>query len=380
VKHLPLIVRNLLRNRRRTLLTILSMGVSVFIFAALVSLPAVVNQILRDSASSLRVICHNKAGFGYPLPGAYEGTIRSFRHVDAVTGYSVFVGTYRDPRVQVPAAALEPDALRAIWPEWDVSAESAAALQRDRIACLVSADLMRQYRWKAGDKIILHGVSQAGDLELTIVGALRGSKTPKGIILFRRDYFDELNGATGKVIVFFIKVDRSDAIPDLIRAIDGRFANSSFETETESEVNVGREQVRSYRLLFRGAEYFAAIVIFVIGLVAANTAAMAVRERRSEIAVMRSIGYTRRAMLALLVAEGAAIGIAGGAIGCVLAWAVLKVLAYVSSGQGLFPLLKLLPQVGVESFGMAMLIGVGSAAIPALIATRGDIASELRAL
>ncbi len=380
MKHLPLIVRNLSRNRRRTLLTVLSMGVSVFIFAALVSLPAVVNQILRDSASSLRLICHNKAGFTYPLPASYEGTIRAFPHVDAVTGYSVFVGTYRDPRVQIPAAALEPDVLRAMWPEWNVTAESAAALQHDRIACLVSADLMREYRWKPDDRIILHGVSQADDLELGIVGALGGSKAPKGLILFRRDYLDEINGATGKVILFFIKVDRSEAIPQVIRAIDGRFANSSFETETESEVNVGRDQVRSYRLLFRGAEYFAAIVIFVIGLVAANTAAMAVRERRSEMAVMRSIGYTRRAMVALLVAEGAAIGIAGGIAGTGFAWAVLTILPHVTSGQGLFPILKLLPRVAAESFGIAALIGVASAAIPALIATRGDIAAELRAL
>ncbi len=380
MKHLPLIVRNLLRNRRRTLLTVLSMGVSVFIFAALVSLPAVVNQILQDSASSLRVICHNKAGFGYPLPGSYEGTIRAFPHIDAVTGYSVFIGTYRDPRVLLPAAALEPDALSAIWPEWEVSEASVAALQRERIACLASADLMRQHRWKLGDHIILHGVSQAGDLELEIVGMLSGKKAPKGIILFRRDYLDQMSGATGKVIVFFLKVDRSEAIPAVIHAIDGRFANSSFETETESEVNVGRDQVRSYRLLFRGAEYFAVVVIFVVGLVAANTAAMAVRERRSEMAVMRSIGYTRRAMVALLVAEGAAIGIAGGALGTALAWTVLKLLPYALGPTGILSILRLLPRVAAESFAIAMLIGVASAAIPALIATRGDIAAELRAL
>jgi putative ABC transport system permease protein len=200
------------------------------------------------------------------------------------------------------------------------------------------------------------------------------------VLLFRRDYFDELNGATGKVILFFIKVDRSDAIPEVIRSIDERFANSSFETETEAEVTVARAQVQSYRLLFRGAEYFAVVVIFVIGLVAANTAAMSVRERRNEIAVMRSIGYTRAAMVALFIAEGAAMGIAGGAFGTGLAWAVLTTLPHVTSGQGLFPLLKLLPWVGAESFAIATAIGVASAAVPALAATRGDIAAELRAL
>jgi len=100
MKYFPLVFRNLFRNRRRTMLSVLSIGISMFIFSALMSLPAVVRQLLRDRVSALRLDCGNKAGFGgfdYTLPLSYAETIRAVPHVDAVSGVLFAIANYRDP-------------------------------------------------------------------------------------------------------------------------------------------------------------------------------------------------------------------------------------------------------------------------------------------
>jgi putative ABC transport system permease protein len=377
MKYLPLIFRNLLRNRRRTLLTILSIGVSIFIFAALISLPTIVNRILRDTASDLRVITHNKAGFSYSLPGAYETAIRAMPHVDAVTGYLVWIGSYRKPADTVVGIGVEPEVIRELWPDWGITKDEVDELERGRSGCIVAPELMKRFGWRTGDTITLNGSPSA--LELKIIGVF-GKKGPRGAIVMRRDLVDEASAIHGRVILYWIKLDRSDSTPAVIDEIDSQFANSAFQTTTESEMTIGLDQIRTYRLMFAGAKILALVVVIVIGLVAANTAAMAVRERRKEMAVMRSLGFTRRMVVALMIAEGTLIGVAGGALGCILAFIALRLLPYAGSTLGPFvQILRLLPIVVAESFAIAAAIGLASAAVPVLSATRRDISSELRA-
>ena len=114
---LPLVLRNLSRNRRRTLLTVRSIAVSVFMFAALMSLPTLVDEILKDRANSVRITTYAKTGLSYPLPAAYAAKIAQLPHVEAVTGESVFPSTYRDPKDFVPAAAMDPTQLESLFPD-----------------------------------------------------------------------------------------------------------------------------------------------------------------------------------------------------------------------------------------------------------------------
>src|ERR1700676_3066521 len=128
MKFIPLIFRNALRNRRRTLLSVLSIGISMFIFAALMSLPAVVRELLRDRVSNLRLDCANKAGFGgfdYTLPLSYGQTIRAMPHVDAVSGALYAIGNYRDPGQMVPILGVEPSQMSIIYPDWGIAPELA---------------------------------------------------------------------------------------------------------------------------------------------------------------------------------------------------------------------------------------------------------------
>jgi putative ABC transport system permease protein len=168
----------------------------------------------------------------------------------------------------------------------------------------------------------------------------------------------------------------------VIADIDEMFANSAHETATETEVSLIKDYLGgSLSLLINGAKFLAAIVIFTIALVAANTAAMTVRERRHEIAVMRAIGFTRGSIIWRVLAEGLAIGVTGGALGCGLAYIAFDLLPHLASALGpLAYALVLSRRIVAYSLMIAALIGGASAFIPATLATRHAISEELRAV
>jgi putative ABC transport system permease protein len=381
MNYLSLVLRNLTRNKRRTILTTLSITVSIFIFASLISLPGLLNKVLRDRANSLRLICHSKASLFYMLPESYRRRIEALPHVEAVAAYSVFLATYRDPNEQLGVLAVDDDHIGEIFPDWDISAEADRDFKSIRTAALVATNLMKVYGWKVGQTFMLRGTMYPVDLQLTIVGVLNEEAAGPRII-FRRDYMEELLGRPGTANLFWVKVDSSKSSPEVIAAIDEMFANSPNETATETEVALIKSQEGgNLALLLNGAKFLAAIVIFTIALVAANTAAMAVRERRHEMAVMRAIGFTRRSIVLRILVEGLIVGVIGGALGCVLALIGFDLLPRVSGALGPLALaMTLQPRIVAYSFLIAALIGAASGFIPATLATRGDIATELRAI
>lgn len=323
MKFVPLVIRNLLRNRRRTILSVLSIAVSTCIFAALMSVPAVAARLLRDRVSALRLICGNKAGFNYLLPAAYGETIRDLPHVSAMTGYLVMMTSYRKAGELIPVAGVDPAQLHVIFPEW-ASAQDAAALGRSLSAGLAGPAIMRRFNWRLGDNVILHGLSPPADLSFTVAGTL-ASKFTDNLVVVPIDRLNKLTDFQGKVAVFFVKADASEFAQPLLKEIDGHFANAPFETSTQTELGVAQAQLHDFRLLFVGAQLFAGIVLIVIALVSANTAAMAVRERRNELAVMRALGFTRRTLVGLIVTEGLLMGLAAGALGCGIAYCLLRI-------------------------------------------------------
>lgn len=376
-----LVLRNLARNKRRSILTTLSITVSVFIFASLISLPGLLNQVLRDRANSLRLICHSKASLFYMLPESYRRRIETIPHVEAVAAYSVFLATYQNPNEQLGVLAVDDDHINDIFPDWDVSAETLKQFQNMRTAALVATNLMKLYRWHIGQTIMLRGTMYPVDLQLTIVGVLNEEAAGPRII-FRRDYMEELLGRPGTANLFWVKIDSSRAAPEVIAAIDEMFANSANETATETEVALIKNQVGgTMGLMLNGAKFLAAIVMFTIALVAANTAAMGVRERRHEMAVMRAIGFTRGSIVRRILVEGLLVGVIGGVAGCVLAMLGFDLLPHVSGALGPLALaMTLQPRIIAYSFLIAAAIGAASGFIPAALATRGDISTELRAV
>jgi putative ABC transport system permease protein len=376
MKYARLVLNNLMRNRSRTALTVLSVAVSLFIFSALASLPTVANQILSQSASSVRIVCHNKAGLVYPLPEAYKQRIASTPHVEAVVAQSWFGGIYDEPSDQFPNFAFDHERVDEVWPEW-FTKRGAAEFKRLRTACLVGRSLMRKFRWHVGQQIMLRGTVYPFNVTLNIVGVL-GAKAPPNFLVFRRDYLEELLGRKGIVNNFWVKVDKPSSVSIVIASLDETFANSDAETQSESESAFLNSFLSNYRTLFKLAEILGLIVVATIGLVAANTAAMSIRERRVEIAVMRSMGFTGPLVLALLLAESAIIGVVGGVLGCVGAYVILKVIAVSSPALGPLGTIRMPATIVGEGLGLAALIGLFSGYVPASFAIRRRIADALR--
>ncbi len=381
MKYLPLVFINLFRNRRRTLLSVLSIGISMFIFSALMSLPAVVRQLLRDRVSALRLDCANKAGFGgfdYTLPVSYAQTIRAMPHVDAVSGALYVIGSYRDPGEIIPILGVDPVQMSIIYPDWGITPADAALLERSRSAGAVTASMMKRFKWKIGDNVTFRAANLPTDIDVTIAGSLDGANVPPAMVIVPFERLNQAFGNRGNAVLFFIRIDRSEFANSVINEIDSRFANSAFETSTQTEMGMAQIRLQQFRLLFVGVQFIAVIVAVVIGLVAANTAAMSVRERRHELAVMRSIGFTRRMLVGSIVTEGVLIGLAAGILGSAIAYLVLSV-----AGSNLIfagrLIIQLTPMVATGSIALAAAIGLLSAAIPAFNATRHDIATALRA-
>jgi len=377
VKFALLVLKNLTRNRRRTALTVLSIAVSLFIFAALASVPVVANQILSDSASSVRIACHNQAGLAYSLPEAYKQRIEATPHVVAVVPESWFGGIYHDVSDQFPNLAVDPEDVAVMWPDWGISPQGLDQFKRLRTACLVGPATMKRFNWHVGQQIMLRGTLYPFDVTLTIVGYL-GGKAPPNFLIFRRDYLEEAAGRPGFVDNFWVRVDQPSSVPRVIAALDEGFANSSAETLSESEASFIGGFTANFRIFFQLAEILGLIVVVTIGLVAANTAAMSIRERRTEIAVLRSIGFTARTIIALLLAESTIIAIVGGALGCSAAYIVLRFYAVGSLATGPLTNIQISPAIAVETMVLAALLGVLSAIVPAWAAVRHNIVDALR--
>ena len=377
MKYAMLVIKNLLRSKRRTILTVLSIAVSLFIFSALVSLPTVANQILSDTASSVRVACHNKAGLTYNMPEAYKQRILTTKHVVAVVPESWFGGVYHEVSDQFPNLAVDPGSAEQMWPDWGVTPAQWQEFRTLRTACLVGSGTMKRFGLHVGQQIQLRGTLYRFNVQLQIVGEMHG-KAPPNFLIFRRDYLEEAEGRPGFVDNFWVRVDEAKNVPQVIATLDEGFANSSAETQTETEAAFASQFVNQFRLFFRLAEILGFVVVITIGLVAANTAAMSIRERRSEIAVMRSIGFTSRTILSLLLSESLLIGLIGGILGCGAAFFILKVFAVGSPSMGALSSVEMPTSVLIETLVIAAIIGIFSALVPAMSAARRNIVDTLR--
>jgi putative ABC transport system permease protein len=375
MKYAMLVLKNLTRSKRRTILTVLSIAVSLFIFSALISMPAVVNQFLADSASSTRVACHNKAGVTYGIPEAYKQRVVATPHVVAATAQSWFGGIYHEVRDQFPNLSVDPEMVGEMWPDWDISPQALRDFQRVRTGALVGPETMKLFGFHVGQQIMLRGTIYPFNVTLNIVGVL-GGKAPPRFLIFRRDYLEEVRGRPGFVDVIWIKVDNSANIPLVTSSLDEGFANSSSETLTEPEAAFYGAFIAGYRVFFQVAELMGIVVVFTIGLVAANTAAMSIRERRTEIAVLRSIGFPAHTILSMLLAESLIIALAGGLLGCGAAYTLLKLV----SVQGVVGAIRMPAPVLFAALGAAALIGLLSAIVPAAAAARRNIVDTIRAV
>jgi putative ABC transport system permease protein len=294
-------------------------------------------------------------------------------------GESWFGGIYHEVSDAFPNLAVDPQPAPVLWLDWGISKEAFDQFEKTRTAALVGPATLKRFNLHIGQQIMLRGTIYPKNVTLKIVGTT-GGKAPPNFLLFRRDYLEEVIGRPGIVSIFWVRADTSAAVPRVIANIDEEFANSSAETQSESEASFIGGFMDNYRAFFTMAEVLGFIVVLSIGLVAANTAAMSIRERRSEIAVMRALGFTSRIVITLLLAESLMIALIGGVLGCGSAFVVLKLFSSGSPAAGPLSAIRMSPIVLAETLVAAAVIGILSALVPAAAAARRNIVDALRML
>lgn len=310
------VLRNVTRNARRTLLTILSIGVSM---GLVVILRTFVTEIYRgvDASDGIpRIVTRHRTSLGLLIPVRHGEKIRALPGVRAVTPLNWFGGTYKNQEQAnfFPRFSVDPETFFSVYTEFRAETpEHLEAFQRERTACLVGRALMERYGWKLGDRIQLMGDIYPVDLDFTIRGVMRGPD--EQWMIFHHKYLEESLGRTLGVGTFTTLAEDTSLLPALIEQIDAMFRNSDAETRTETEKAFNLSFIEMLGNIQFLMSSITGVVVFAILLVAAGTMAMAVRERTREIAVLKAIGFQRGTIALLLVAEGMLISFAGGALG-----------------------------------------------------------------
>jgi putative ABC transport system permease protein len=375
----PLILRNVFRNRRRTILTLASTAVSLALLALLTAMYQ--GFFYGEPASpseALRLICRHRVSLTQSLPASHFQRIKSVPGVQNVSAWTWFQGVYKDPKDFFARFAVDANVIFDLRKDWEMPAEQVAEFKRLRTACAIGEKIARQYNIKVGDQVVITGDIYPVTLELTVTGIFTHPANTECLI-FHREYLTELLPPTSRqrdsVGTYMILAATTDDVPRISRAIDTMFDNSPYPTRTESEKEFGR----SFLAFLGNIKLFLAAicgaVTFTILLVSANAMAMAVRERTREMAILRSIGYTPGEILQLILGESVFISLLGGVLGLGIGWLLAKGL---EAGGAAFGFQGIKWQAATLVLAMAAVIGLFAALVPALIASRKNVVESLR--
>jgi len=377
MRFLPLVVRNLLRKKMRTLLTVGSFAAALFLFGLLATFGRALSQGV-DVAGADRLVVRNRVSLIMPLPHSYGGQMERMDGVRDVTWAVWFGGVYQDERNFFAQFAIDPESWLRVYPEVRVPEDQWQAFLADRQGCVVGRELADRFEWQIGDRIPLRGTIFTGTWEFNIRAIYEGErpKDPTSDFWFRYDYLEEsrpfLKGTVGW---YAVRVeDPADSVT-VAAAIDDRFENSPFETrsETEKAFLAGfANQIGNIRLIIMSV---GAVVFFTLLLVSGNTMAIAVRERLGELAVMKTMGFSNPLVVALVAAESITLAVVGGGIGLLLAKAFTLL---GDPTRGMMPVFYLAPEEVALGGVVALGVGVVSGLVPGVAAVRTSIVGALR--
>ncbi|HXE79660.1 MAG TPA: FtsX-like permease family protein [Vicinamibacterales bacterium] len=380
MRFLPLLLANLRRRKIRTMLTIGSFAVALFLFGLLGSVRYGFRQGI-DVAGADRLVVIARTSIIQPLPITYHERLKRLPGVRDVAHATWFGGVYQDPRNFFPQFVVVPEDWRRMYPEFVIDEEQWKAFLEDRQGVVVGAKLAQRFGWKIGDRVPLKppGYLGGGSWDFTIRAIYRGMRPQDDETQFwlRHDYFYEKAPQFFRNIVswYVVRVANPDDALAVSRAVDETFANSANETRTQTESAFAAAFVKQMGNIELLVIAIGSVVFFTLLLVTGNTMAIAVRERTNEIAVMKALGYTSKFVLGLVLSESVLIALVGGGIGLWLAYGLIQM----DVTGGLIQLY--LPASGfVIGAAIAALTGVLAGLIPAVNAMRLNVAAALRRL
>jgi putative ABC transport system permease protein len=380
MKFFPLLWSSLWRKKFRTVFTLLSIFVAFLLFGLLMTIRTAFSFGVEIAGLDRLVLIH-KVSLIMPLPISYQERLRATEGVTLVTHNSWFGGVYQDPANFFAQIVVDPEPFMKLYPEYVLPPDQFQAWLADRQGAIVGADLARRFNWKIGDRIPIQGTiwqpKQGQVWEFNIAGIYDGEAgVDKTQFFFRYDYLDE-NRRVGEGLVgwYIVKIADPSQAQQMGARFDAMFANSSAETKTTTEkgfVEGFAKQVGDI-----GAIMIAILVavLFTMMLVAANTMAQSVRERTSEVGVLKTLGFSNASILMLVLGEAVLITVIGGGLGLAASW------LFVQQGDptgGMLPIFMLPTRDVVTGAVLVLLLGLAAGALPAYNAMQLKITEALR--
>ena len=381
---LKLILRNALRHRLRTLLTVLGLLVAILSFGLL---QTVVDAWYTgaNSAAPDRLVTRSAVSLVVPLPVHYRDKIRAIDGVRSVASANWFAGVYQEPKNFFPQFAIDPVTYLAMYPEYRIHPDQLRDFMRDRKGAVVGRKLADTYGFKLGDVVPLKGTIFAGNWEFVVRAIYEGAtpKTDTSQFFFHWEYLNETVRTrapqrANQVGVFVVQVRDVSRAAEISAAIDAQFRNSPAETLTETEKAFQIGFIKQTEAIVIAIRIVSFVVIFIILAVMANTMAMTARERIAEHATLKALGFGPGFLGGLIYGESLAIAFAGSVLGVLLTFPVAE---WFGAKMGtLFPVFEVSGETVWLQFACALVVGVAAAVVPAYRAAQVRIVEGLRAV
>ena len=373
------VTKNAFRNKRRSTLTVLSIAFSLLLLTLMMTIWRAFYLSDGSVESSERLVVRHRVSLTFSLPGFYREKIRAIQGVVSVVPVSWFGGIYKDQKPENFFAQFgtDPDEFFKTFRDLQMPEDQIKAWQRDRQGVIVDDSLVQKYGWKLGDRIVLQGNIYPVDLELNIRGIFHSNPDDKAVY-FNTKYVEEaVSFFKGQAGTFSILAASPADVSKIASTVDDMFRNSPQPTKTESEKAFGLEFVAMMGNVKAFILSICSAVVFATLLVSANTMAMSIRERTREVAVLKTLGFTKRGVLGLFVSEAVALSLGGGVLGAGLGWLMVYGLTHSPQFISFFPLQVTLG-IWIAALLTSGVVGLLSSAVPSYHASQINIVDGLR--
>lgn len=372
-----MIVKNLSRNRRRTILTAASVAASISLLVVFCAAYRYMTAPPTPSGFDLVLMVGPRTSLMVPLPGRYGEQIAKLPGVAAVSPLNMVGVVYGGQETTLWAVAADPATMLKVRPDWRLPQDQIKAYLDEKVALIASRKIAQKYGWKVGDRVTLRSPGYNIVLELVLRGIYTSSEDETQLS-FHWKYLNDVLGHLNKPGAFWVLARSPDDVPALMREIDSMFHNSDAETRTQPM----KQFVLDFLAMLGNVKLIllsvSAAVVFAVLLIVANTMGMTIRERTAELAVLRTLGFQTRHVLGLLGAESLVISVGGALAGCLIAWLLFTLTA----GYQMAGAMPIYIQVDVPTAGIALAVATGIAVVstllPAYRAAHANIAEALR--
>lgn len=383
IRWLPLVFANLRRRPLRVFFTVGSVMVAFTMFALLEALRTGFATSV-NMAGVDRLMTLSKVSIVQPLPFSYVERVKAVPGVSEVVPFNWFGGVFRDGRTQIPVYACDPAATVRAFPELRLTPAERDAWLSDRQGVIVGPAVAERYGIRPGDRIPLRSAiyrkrdgSDVWEMNVVAIYDVVGGGLDKASLFFHRDYFNEsLRFGRNQINWMVLRISDPARSIEIGRAVDALFANSSFETKTATERAMTRQFADQVGNISAILVSVATAVFFTMLLVTANTMAQSVRERTSELGVLKTLGFRNEDVMTLVLLESLIITAVGAVLGFALGWVAVDAIG--EAIRQFVPVFEITPLMVVQGATLALLLGVVAGLWPATQALRLRITEALR--